>query len=180
MKWRMAVLDVVAALLLVLPTLGQDQQRWKVQQGKSEMTDERFASIMTLAEGSSENLGGALGILCYSNKVDVGVYTEGADYQPQPMEPLGFSWRWAGKPTTKSRIRFDSNKPATSWWVLSEPKLMVSYGVGTSGKSLVKKLLGAKQFRIEYTTLTGRTQVFTFEVSGLRDQIARVPDCKIE
>lgn len=171
-----------SAMLIMLSVLsiGQDSN-WSITQGKSEMTDEPFTRITTLANDSSKTLGGALGITCSAGNVDVAVFTEGTEYQPAQTGEIKGLGHWYGHPSTEVRLRFDSAKPTGHLeWVLPEPSAMLAWqGIGMSGKGLVKKLIVANRFLVEYTTVVGKTRVLRFDVSGLREAVQRAPECKI-
>jgi hypothetical protein len=172
----------LAGLLAVLlvSAFGQDQQHWKVMKEQSEMTDETITGIATAAEGSSEDDGAALGVAC-AKKVEVLVSTSGLDYLPSSRPwPAGegvFS-PWYGHRITDVRVRLDSDKPTRRTWALLNPKVIVASQSG--GKGLVKELMRASRFRVEYTTIAGETRVLTFDVTGLQQAMQSLPGCKLD
>lgn len=175
------LMRIVGFVLLASLAYGQEQQHWKIQHDKSEMTDQSMVSIMTAAEGASDDAPfAALGIECSSGKrVQVAVATQGTDYQPAPTGVWNHfvCLRWNGHATASVRLRFDAKKPMNSdGWILVDSQTMLWC---LSGKGTVQDLEKAKRLLVEYKTFTGQTRVLTFDMSGLREAIQQVPECKL-
>ncbi len=174
------------SMLVMVSAYGQDQQHWKVQIEKSEMTDTEVTSLTTIAEGATPDAPfGVLGVACSAGRnAEVVVYTTGPEYQPSPKGLIEAVSHWHGRPSTEVRMRFDSSKPTgTRQWVLFTPRAMLAWGSGLggpAGKTLVKKLMESKRFLIEYPTFSGETKILKFDVSGLQEAIKQVPECKLD
>src|ERR1700678_4597388 len=141
----MVMARILASVAVFIISAMAQAQHWVVQQGKSEMTDERVTAIMVKADGTSDTAGAVLGIKCSSGKVDVAVYTTGTDYQPAQSGIMNLYGHWYQHPSTDVRLRFDSEKETGKLqYVLVTPNLMLAYRYGPSGKSMVRKLIGAK------------------------------------
>jgi hypothetical protein len=170
--------------LLAVNGFCQNQQHWKIEHVKDEMTDRSVTSIVTVAEGATADAPFAvLGIGCSTGKnAEIAVSTEGRDYMPALTGKIEGVSRWYGQPSTEVRMRFDSNKATGHLeWAVPNAKTMVPWqGIGMSGRGLIKKLTSTTQFRVEYGTVSGEDKVLTFDVSGLMEAIKQVPECKVD
>jgi len=77
-------------------------------------------------------------------------------------------------------LRFDSQKETGfKDWIQVDAHTLMAWQL-PSHRDLVRKLMEAHRFLVQYNVLGGGTEVLSFDVSGLREAIKQVPECKVD
>jgi hypothetical protein len=174
----MSKLAMVWAFLLASAFV-QAQQGWKMVHQKDEMTD-KVIEFAATTSGNSPDV--VLGVGCVSGKVKVVI--SGPSLRPAldgryDCNFCGFS-RWYMHYQTNVHLRFDSQKATgTKIWIQENPQTLVAWQA-PADKDLVRKLMDAHRFLVQYNTLGGGTEVLEFDVSGLHEAIQQVPECVVD
>lgn len=159
-------------LLLSLPAVAQTSAggKWTLITVTDKMTDARSEEFTLVADAEIEDLGikaiPTLSLVCDGN----GHFKDAPLKTGVVLSTSGFS----GDYLYKLKVRTDSKYTDMFWNRYSDGQTVALSGGGIMGKHWLKKILSAKDVRIEIPTFSGYLLVAQFSPDGLgREMLAK-------